>query len=103
MTRHCHRCGWVWTLRDAPGRSESCPQCRADLRICLNCRFHDLQAAHQCRERRAEPVAEKDSANFCEYFDFRLREWRDPAQANPAAASREDQARADLRRLLGGD
>lgn len=93
----------MWTLRDAPGRSESCPQCRADLRICLNCRFHDLQAAHQCRERRAEPVAEKDSANFCEYFDFRLREWRDPALANPAAASREDQARADLRRLLGGD
>lgn len=93
----------MWTLRDAPGRSESCPQCRADLRICLNCRFHDLQAAHQCRERRAEPVAEKASANFCEYFDFRLREWRDPALANPAAASREDQARADLRRLLGGD
>ena len=41
MTRHCHRCGWLWTLRDLPGRSESCPQCRADLRVCLNCKFHD--------------------------------------------------------------
>lgn len=99
MTRHCHRCGWLWTLRDAPGRSESCPSCRADLRVCLNCRFHDRQAAHQCRERRAEPVAEKDSANFCEYFDFQVRTWRGEVAGDP----REEQARNELRRLLGGD
>jgi hypothetical protein len=45
-------------------------------------------------------VAEKDSANFCEYFDFQLREWR---AAAGSGNSREDQARADLKRLLGGD
>ncbi len=100
MTRHCHRCGWLWTLRDTPGRSESCPQCRADLRVCLNCKFHDRQAAYQCRERRAEPVAEKDSANFCEYFDFQSREWR---AEGGAGDSREDKARADLKRLFGED
>jgi len=87
----------LWTLRDVPGRSESCPSCRADLRVCLNCRFHDRQAAHQCRERRAEPVAEKDSANFCEYFDFQPREWSGQARTD----AREDEARAQLRRLLG--
>jgi hypothetical protein len=97
MQRHCHRCGWVWTLRDQPGRSESCPQCRADLRVCLNCSCHDLRAAHQCRERRAEPVAEKDSANFCEYFDFRRSAW-----AGAGASTREEHARNDLKRLLGG-
>lgn len=70
------------------------------MRVCLNCRFHDRQAAHQCRERRAEPVAEKDSANFCEYFDFQLREWQG---ASSGTGSREDQARAELKRLLGGD
>ncbi len=70
------------------------------MRVCLNCKFHDRQAAYQCRERRAEPVAEKDSANFCEYFDFQSREWR---AAAGSGNSREDQARADLKRLLGGD
>jgi hypothetical protein len=45
-------------------------------------------------------VAEKDSANFCEYFDFQSREWRADAGAGD---SREDQARADLKRLFGGD
>jgi len=45
-------------------------------------------------------VAEKDSANFCEYFDFQVREWRG---SGASAGSREDQARAELKRLLGGD
>ena len=42
-------------------------------------------------------MAEKDSANFCEYFDFQLREWRRQARTD----AREDEARAQLRRLLG--
>lgn len=45
-------------------------------------------------------MAEKDSANFCEYFDFQLREWQG---ASSGTGSREDQARAELKRLLGGD
>ena len=69
------------------------------MRVCLNCRFHDRQAAHQCRERRAEPVAEKDSANFCEYFDFQVRPWAGAA----SGPSREDQARAELKRLFGDE
>jgi hypothetical protein len=45
-------------------------------------------------------VAEKDSANFCEYFDFQSREWRADGGAGDA---REDKARADLKRLFGED
>jgi hypothetical protein len=96
MTRHCHRCGWEWSLRAAPGRSETCPSCRADLKVCLNCAFFDLRAAHQCRERRAEPVEDKATANFCEYFEFALRDFR-----AAAPDSREDSARDSLKRLLG--
>src|ERR1051326_599601 len=59
MTRHCWKCGWEWTLSGQPGRGESCPQCRSDLRVCLNCVSYDARAAHQCRDRRAEPVDEK--------------------------------------------
>jgi hypothetical protein len=97
MTRHCHKCGWNWGYREQPGRSETCPQCRADLRVCLNCSHHDRSAAFQCRDRRAEPVAEKDSANFCEYFDFKMRTWAGAGGAN----SREEQARATLKDLFG--
>lgn len=96
MTRHCHQCGWEWDRGGSPGRSESCPRCRADLRVCLNCSQFDLRAAHQCRDRRAEPVAEKASATFCEYFEFARRSWSGPAD-NP----RESEARDALRRLLG--
>ena len=75
MNRHCHNCGKEWELDGLPGRSESCHGCNEDLRICLNCVFHDSSAAYQCRERRAEPVMEKKRSNFCEYFDFAFREW----------------------------
>jgi hypothetical protein len=97
MTRHCHQCGAEWTLKGNPGRSEVC-DCRADLRCCLNCLNYDPRAAHQCRERRAEPVEEKQGATFCEYFDFSRREWKGKS-SNP----REATARAQLKKLLGED
>jgi hypothetical protein len=97
VTRHCHRCGCGWTFTAPPGRGESCPECRSDLRVCLNCRHHDRHAAHQCRERRAEPVEEKDRGNFCEWFEFAERTWTGAGGVNP----REDAARAALKSLLG--
>jgi len=72
-------------------------KCRADLRVCLNCVFYDPLVAHQCRERRAEPVLEKHVGNFCEYFDFVKREWKDKSATN----AREDAARAQLKKLFG--
>jgi hypothetical protein len=96
MTRHCHQCGWLWEAGPQPGRSEACPQCRADLRVCLNCAHHDRHAAHQCRERRAEPVYDKQLATFCEYFEFARRPW-----AGVTGNTREDAARAALKSLLG--
>lgn len=96
MTRHCHRCGTEWPLRDQPGRGEACTQCRADLRVCRNCSHFDLRAAHQCRERRAEPVEDKESGNFCEWFELARRTW-----SGSAADPRAEAARAALRDLLG--
>jgi hypothetical protein len=54
-------------------------KCRADLRVCLNCAHYDPRVAHQCRERRAEPVLEKHIGNFCEYFEFAIRDWKPKA------------------------
>ena len=96
-TRHCHKCGEAWTLSGQPGRGESCPKCRADLRVCLNCAHYDPRVAQQCRERRAEPVLEKDAGNFCEYFDFIVREWKPKGEDH----SRESAARERMKKLFG--
>jgi hypothetical protein len=96
MTRHCWKCGAEYKLAGTPGRSESC-LCGADLKVCCNCVSYDARAAHQCRDRRADPVAEKHTANYCEYFELVRREFVPPAQE----ASREDKARQTLKQLLG--
>lgn len=80
-----------------PGRNERCQRCGNDLRVCLNCLSYDQRSAYQCRDRRAEPVGEKDTGNFCEYFDYIKRVYQPSAQANP----REQEARNVLKRLLG--
>ena len=79
------------------GRSESCPRCRSDLRVCLNCVSYDARAAQQCRDRRAEPVFEKHVGTFCEYFDFARRVFAAPVEEK----SRESAAREQLKKLLG--
>ena len=96
-TRHCHNCGELWILNGNPGRGEVCMKCRADLRVCLNCTYYDPRVAHQCRERRAEPVLEKAVGNFCEFFDFAKRKW----ELKEIKNSREEAARAHLKKLLG--
>jgi hypothetical protein len=97
MNRHCHNCGEPWTINGNPGRGEVCMKCRADLRVCLNCASYDPRVAQQCRERRAEPVLEKDVGNFCEYFEFARRDWAPKEVKN----SREEAARAQMKKLFG--
>lgn len=97
MTRHCHNCGWDWKLDGQPGRTNSCHQCKADLRVCLNCVHYDAKIAYQCRERRAEEVFEKQTANYCEYFEMARREFA--TRMTPDA--RADAARSQLKKLFG--
>ena len=97
MTRHCWKCGTEYGLSGAPGRSEICDHCGSDLKVCLNCVSYDARAAHQCRDRRAEPVFEKNVGNFCEYFEFVRRVFVPP----PEEKSRESAARDQLKKLLG--
>jgi hypothetical protein len=67
------------------------------MKVCLNCVSYDARAAYQCRDRRADPVAEKHSANFCEYFEFVKRTFVAPSASNP----REAAAREQLKKLFG--
>ncbi len=97
MTRHCYKCGWVWTLPGQPGRSENCHQCGVDLRVCLNCAAYDARIANQCRDRRADPVYEKNIGNYCEWFDMIKREFKGSEKAD----ARESAARDQLKKLFG--
>jgi hypothetical protein len=96
QTKHCWKCGAEYKLSGSPGRSETC-LCGADLKVCLNCVSYDLRAAYQCRDRRAEPVADKDAANYCEYFELSKREF----VAKPEDVSREAKAKDALKNLFG--
>ena len=65
--------------------------------MCLNCQSYDAHVAQQCRDGRADPVAEKHLSNYCEYFDFVRREFVPPKQETV----RENKARDALKKLLG--
>ena len=97
MTRHCWKCGSEYKLAGAPGRSETCDRCGAEMKVCLNCVSYDPRVAYQCRDRRADPVAEKYAANYCEYFEFARRVFVPPENDG----SRETKAREQLKKLLG--
>jgi hypothetical protein len=63
----------------------------------LNCSSYDARVAHQCRDRRADPVMEKAVGNFCEYFEMARREFVPQDKTN----KREDAAREKLKKLFG--
>ena len=65
----CHACGAEVRVQEKILRSDECPSCGKDLRCCRNCRHFDAAVHNQCREVVAEWVADKERANFCEYFD----------------------------------
>jgi hypothetical protein len=50
-----------------PFRAE-CEKCSADLHVCITCRFYDRYVENECREDQADPVANKDRRNLCEYW-----------------------------------
>ncbi len=80
----------IWLLAK-PGRGDSCHRCNADLRVCLNCISYDPRAAHQCRDRRADPVLEKAAGNFCEYFELARRTFLPKTEINPREKTARDQ------------
>ena len=97
----CHACG-IELPRDLPiFRETECPRCSQPLKVCLNCTFYEKGLQWDCRESIAEPVRDKDRANFCDYF--RLREGPgDQAgeQAGGLPRQRAEQARDSFDQLF---
>lgn len=66
----CHACQKTLDLELGQKifKSEECPHCYADLRVCKMCDFFDTSSYNDCREPSAPRVVEKDKANFCDFF-----------------------------------
>ncbi len=66
----CFKCG-ATIEQELISRRDECPKCATDLRVCLNCAFYAQSRSNACEEPQAEPVKEKDRANYCDFFRFK--------------------------------
>lgn len=85
----CVACGAPLSLSLPVGRREECPRCAAEVRACRQCASYDTSAMNDCRDAAAEPVRDKERANFCELFRPR------PAQAANAPTKADLRAAAE--------
>ncbi|MDR1420752.1 MAG: hypothetical protein LBI86_10290 [Treponema sp.] len=66
----CWYCGSPVMEAEPLGRAVLCGDCGRDLRVCMHCRFYLPGSRGDCREPGAEPPAEKERANFCDWFSL---------------------------------
>ncbi|RAL23013.1 hypothetical protein DL240_08990 [Lujinxingia litoralis] len=92
---NCFACGHALALQTPIFRTTTCPECDADMKVCKNCRFYDVNASKSCREPVSEPVRDKERANFCDFFRPAA-----PAGGQPGERSEADEARARLEALF---
>ena len=86
----CWKCGSELKKLLLPfSRSEECSSCNADLRVCRGCKNYAADVADACTEERAEFVADKDRANFCDYFDPHATAYRKQDDADAQRARNE--------------
>jgi len=91
----CWKCGVSLAAQPLPlGRLAECDACRAQLHVCRLCRLYNPRVSHACEEPIAEPIADKERANFCGYFEPR-------ADAYRPRDDTEAEARASLDALFG--
>jgi hypothetical protein len=88
----CWFCGSPISDEEPLGRSLRCTNCGKDLRVCRNCRFFLPGSRGDCGESRAEMVADKEGANFCDWFSldprFRSDTTGEKKARNAAASAR---------------
>ncbi len=96
--RVCHACGQGLDPNFSVVRSSVCASCGKDLKVCLNCKFYSPSAHWECKESSiSERVAEKDKANFCDWFRF-----KDSTGAVPEHP-KDNKAKEDFFKLFGNE
>ena len=83
--RHqCYKCEEELVFDVKIGRLDTCPNCSAYLHSCRNCRFWSLAAHNQCTENQGEFIRDRESGNFCNWFQFRVMGEDTSASVNAA-------------------
>ena len=95
----CWKCGSLLPFLSLARRDE-CPACAAELHVCRMCRFYDPGVSQACREPVADPVLDKQRANFCGYFEPAANAFR---AADGGAARARQELEALFGRGPGGD
>ena len=85
----CWACGHSLTAAFYQREGE-CPQCRKQTHVCRNCRFYEPGRPNDCQEPVAEPVKDKNRANFCDYFEPSDTAYRPAADTAQLQAAAED-------------
>lgn len=95
----CHFCGAPVDDPRAVYRDSTCPSCRRDLKVCMNCRHYSPGAHWDCAETIDEQVTDKERRTFCTSFSFRAGAPAAGQAARRTAAAGE--ARKKLDALFG--
>jgi len=115
----CWKCGADISKLPFPlGRLSQCEACRADLHVCVLCKYFDKTRANQCREPVADPVTDKKRSNFCGYFEVKTSAYQVPDASPVSTAEQElaglfggaavpkindaESAKSELEKLFGG-
>lgn len=88
--RVCFQCGGTIPGDQRILRKEECPSCGQDLHCCRQCRFYDSGLSNQCAEPQAEPVLDKERANFCDFFRIAEGGGSAARASKESSAARED-------------
>jgi len=64
----CYKCSSELSFDSIVGRRDECSSCSENIHVCKNCEFYDEKSYNECRETSADPVKDKEAANFCDYF-----------------------------------
>ena len=92
----CHFCGTEVPSTMIIGHASVCSYCSRPLKVCLNCKFYDPNAYHECREEIDEPVTYKDLANFCDFFVMK-------EASSESSLKKQEEARSRFLSLFNDD
>ena len=89
---NCHHCGTEIKIERFVGRMDECHKCGSDVHACLNCGNYEPTLSNRCREPNTEWIADREKANFCDFFT--------PNKAGRAAAAGPGGSTDDARRAF---
>lgn len=97
-TMTCWHCGKSLQGLILPlSRREECSHCGVDLHVCKMCEHFNPEGRGDCTEERAEWQADRERANFCDYFT------PNPRAYQPAQSAQREQAKAQFAALFGDE